>query len=173
MHVRKLLDIVKRSEENDLDSIEDRVESASDEDKSQYQSFNWRAGKDDFDELIQVTDEYVVHARGFTVENEVWLDEYAVRSSHSSLWQQLLQDEYGGSWRNGFPNQTLYWSVTGTGVFLMQYPRIEDLTDEALYRLAHFLKSFNVSGDTQLTWKVNDDESATADVSVLYDLIEG
>lgn len=83
----------------------------------------WMTDPVTWDELPQVTDDYVVHARGFVVDSDIWLDPFAVRSGHKKLWREVVSDEYDIDWnghRDTTPESVLYWSITGSSVLIVQ-----------------------------------------------------
>lgn len=116
---------------------------------------NWRTRPRKWNDLVQVTDSYVVHARGFTIGEDVWIDHYAVHGGHKSWWNKKLEDEYDHSWDH---EDVLYWSVTGSGTFIMQYPRFPEASREQKKRLVDFLDVFGYPENEKITWKKTVDE---------------
>lgn len=123
---------------------------------SAYDTYRWRTPKKQWDELVQVTDSYVVHARGWTVENDIWLDEYAVKSGHKKWWSRQLEEEYDGHWTDTYPNQVLYWSITGGSAFILQQPQLDNLTDESVFRLKDTLDELQVPNDCEVHFSDGD-----------------
>lgn len=113
---------------------------------------NWKTSPTQWSELVQVTDSYVVHARGFTVDGDIWLDHYAVNGGHKRWWNNKLEEIYGHSWDH---ENVLYWSVTGSGTFLMQFPRYENATDVQKQNLKKFLKTFGYPENEKFNWKMS------------------
>lgn len=114
----------------------------------------WKTPKKKYSEIPQVTDSYVVHARGFTVGNDIWFDYYALNKGHKFWWNSKLQDEYGFNWDHG---KVLYWSITGSESFIIQYPRYEERTEEDIQRLNNTLDALEVSKNCNIVWASNDD----------------
>jgi len=146
MHTRKLLSVIKDSTDNT--PITESIDGGSKE-------FNWITEEKEFQDLIQVTSDYVVHARGFTVGNDIWLDEYAVRGGHSMFWRKVLKDEYQCDYEELLPGDMLYWSVTGSSVFILQYPLYNNAPDETEQYLMEFLDEFGVTEEDRVVWNRN------------------
>jgi hypothetical protein len=103
-------------------------------------NLNWETTPVNWDELVQVTDGYVVHARGFTIDEDIWLDQYALHGGHHAHWNKILMDHYDAEkWEPRVPwpeyvedhlgKETVYWSITGSPSFIIQFPLLEDITE--------------------------------------------
>lgn len=102
--------------------------------------YNWENQFIHYDDLIHTRREYVVHARGFTLDKDVWFDQYAVRQGHSRFWYDIISDNYENAeeWDDVSDN-SLYWSLTGSGSFVLQHPKIENMNQEHTRNLVSFL----------------------------------
>jgi len=121
----------------------------------EYENLNWATSPCMWKDLLQVTDSYVCHARGWTVYDDVYLDRYNVMGEHKRWWSTWLSEEYGCDWRET-DKQTLYWSVTGSSAFLLQFPHYEDIEDEAFGRLIQTLRLMDVPDDAMVQWSTRD-----------------
>lgn len=116
--------------------------------------WNWMMGESSHDEIIQSTDSYVVHARGFTVGADIWFDEYSVHKSHNHLWNEYIRhrydgDEYIGDWDTEKVNvdkPVLYWSITGAASFIVQHPSTYKFDDKSLEQLQLTLEAMGCDG---------------------------
>jgi hypothetical protein len=118
--------------------------------------FEWVPGRVRYGDLPQVRDEYVVHARGFVLDETVLVDPYAVAGGHASSWEAVFADRYGGAdWRDA-ADRYLYWSVTGSGTFFLQHPRRDELSEETVEYLRSFLYAVGVDPDASVAF-VDDD----------------
>lgn len=113
-------------------------------------SLNWETAPKQWDQLIQVTDDYVVHARGWTVEDDILLDEYNAKLEHKRWWKEELGDKYGFSWKD---DRVLYWSITGSNSFIVQYPRYGEHTESHIEQLRATLDELNVPDSINVRWK--------------------
>jgi len=118
----------------------------------------WVLGETTWNDLIQVTDNYVVHARGFTVGDNIWLDEYSVHRSHYHLWDTQMEEfyeaaEYSGRWGEYDPEideSVLYWSITGAPTFIVQHPKTLMFDDRALEQLKGTLQALDCPNDVSV-----------------------
>jgi|GEM_PF-6806419 len=148
-HTRNILDALNKADvEGELiDRVKETTVAESD-----YDELSWFYDERRYDELLQVTDAYVVHARGFTVEDQIVLDEYALNGGHKRWWQQKLADEFDRDWRDDGPNQVLYWSITGSGTFTIQYPGLAAASVESIGRVKQTWDAMGVPDDAQVGW---------------------
>lgn len=102
--------------------------------------YDWKTQFIHYDDLIHTRREYVVHARGFTLDEDVWFDQYAVRKGHSRFWHDIISDNYENAeqWDDVSDN-SLYWSLTGSGSFVLQHPKIENMNKKHTRNLCSFL----------------------------------
>jgi len=157
-HTRNILDALNNA---DIDEqLVDRVREATIDD-SAYDELEWYYDEIQYDDLLQVSDGYVVHARGFTVEDQVVVDQYALNGGHKRWWQQKLVDEFDRDWRDDDPNQVLYWSVTGSGTFTIQYPGLAIASVESIGRIKQTWEAMEVPDDMQIGWLLEIDREAT------------
>lgn len=140
----------------------------------------WKTEKTEWGKLVQITDGYVVHARGFTIGKDIWLDGYAVRVDHSTLWDTVMSEHYedikwSGSGRGTFPDyrglQSLYWSITGLGSFLMQAPKLTDIKPEAVARLSMLLDELKTPEDADINWYIDETDSVRVTKSRLPEVV--
>lgn len=110
----------------------------------------WRTPRVPWSDLPQITDSYVVHARGFTIDGDVWFDPYSVRSSHSGLWSDVVSDHYDIEWDGSGHeiDEVLYWSITGSETFVIDHPPRDD--NEA--RITELLDELEVPDDAHVRW---------------------
>jgi len=120
----------------------------------------WKTPKRPLDEIIQDTDDYVVHGRGFLIENELWFDELASRGGHLRWWYGHLQHVYGtDDWNDQdvFDTVNIYFSITGASEFLLQHPEPEDFERETWKRLKWLIvDEFGFHVDQSFTWDMQD-----------------
>lgn len=167
MHARRILNSIKNSEEPedvDVDRITDTSNSPLFD-----KEFSWKTAKKPFSELTQVQDDYVVHARGFTVDTDVWLDEYAVLGGHKMAWKQVIGKIYDKPYEYYLPDNMLYWSVTGSSTFVLQHPTYYNAPDGTAQYLKDFLLEFEVPEDSRVSWNINRESSVSFDAKKLYD----
>lgn len=90
-------------------------------------------------ELPQVADDYVVHARGFTIGDDIHLDAASLRLEHHRWWNDHLRHHHDApEWPPGerwptyadreVSEPSLYWSINGNNLILLQHPRISRAT---------------------------------------------
>lgn len=149
------------------------IETAIDE-----PTWDWQTPPRQWDELLQVTDDYVVGARGYCIGTDVWLDEYAVFGGHSGLWNRQMVDAYEiDSWDATeeldwfdaqFADTMYYWSVTGGQNVVVRYPRLAQTTDRQVAMLGYFFRDgLGAPGDAALVWSIDDrDETITTGTSL-------
>lgn len=115
----------------------------------------WRLGETTWADLPHVTDNYVVHARGFVVGDEIWFNPLALFGGHRRFWNEYLADEYDTDTWDDFDRQTLYFSITGAPVFTIQHPSPDEVTPEAVGRLDALLAELAVPDDAHVHWKTD------------------
>lgn len=141
-----------------------------------YDDLVWKTEPTSWDDLIQVRAEYVIHARGFTVGPDVWLDEYSLYGDHANLWRQALERTYdddfptwdGDSYETLPRDDVLYWSVTGAPSLLVQYPYVEAATGDDIARAAMLCVTLNVPPDARVSWAVSENRRHTITAETLY-----
>lgn len=129
-------------------------------------NLNWQTPPKLFEETVQVTDGYVVHGRGWTIGEDIWFDEYALRSGHHSHWNNVLKDEYGfpewpggmdwSKYAEGIDPYVVYWSITGAPTFLVQFPFFNDMEERHWELLGATLEEMQVPTDDLVTFDNND-----------------
>lgn len=121
----------------------------------------WKTEPTTWDELIQVTDDYVVHARGFTIDEDIWLDEYSLRLGHHRCWNDLVRHEYGYpkwpdnvSWTlysaQNIDRPAIYWSIIGDSMFTVQYPRLRNMGRERFALVEGTLEALEIDPDAEV-----------------------
>lgn len=122
--------------------------------EKKYDEVVWKTPHKKIPELVQTTDDYVVHARGIMVDNEVWFDEYCIATGHLNAWNKDIRNEYGlprvtpnRDWNEYqleyFEDIPLYFSYTGSNTFILKYPHRQLLTDDGRWRLYLLLESMD------------------------------
>lgn len=139
-------------------------------DESAFDELSWATPESTYDSLIQVTDSYVVHARGFTVEQDIWLDEYAINFGHKRWWLTQIEDIYERSWDEHNPHDVLYWSITGASKILVQAPGFNTVSREGVARMMQTLAALDVPDDARISWAMESDgsESWSGTAAELY-----
>lgn len=122
---------------------------------------NWKTPKVDVSESIHFEDDYVVHGRGFTIGDDIWYDEFAVYGGHIRLWNNVIVEEYDRfketkKWptRINYPDDDiLYWSITGEGVFILQYPVVEHMDRGHIDMLVDTLDEIGFPDDAAVSFQ--------------------
>lgn len=125
---------------------------------------NWKTEPIDYDDLLQVTDNYVVHARGFTIGNDIWFDQYALRLGHHRYWNDVVRYEYNfpewepyTSWTlyssQNIRQNTVYWSIVGSGLIVIQYPRLRSMGEHCYELAVKTLEAMNVPDNTEVRFE--------------------
>lgn len=131
-----------------------------------------------WNQLPQVTDNYVVHARGFSLGNKIWFDAYNLHSEHTHLWndcvsQETEYDQYDGDWptfleRTNFDEPWLYWSISSPGQLLIQHPQLEDISDDQFQQIADLVNALNIPKDAIITFS-RDTEAHSMYAELIYE----
>lgn len=130
----------------------------------------WKTEPRQYEDLIQITDEYVVHARGFTIGSDIWLDEYSLRLGHHRYWNDVLRYEYGcPEWESGvswtlysanqIEQENIYWSILGSGLITIQYPRLRNMDEEEFELVMKTLDELDVPDSTEVRFESVIEES--------------
>lgn len=118
---------------------------------------NWKSEPTVLPDTVQFTDNYVRHARGFTIGEDIWFDEYSLYSTHMYLYNEIVgphyeKPSYDDSWPEyvdeayaGEPSP-LYWSVMGNETVTLQHPRAGRMDAEAWQRLYWLIQEFEAPG---------------------------
>lgn len=140
--------------------------------RAAYTEFEWRLEETTYRDLVQMDpDATNRNARGFVVEDEVWFKEIPPRD-HSEWYDDVIRDEYGRELDSTDPNLILYVKVPTPGQFLVPQPVWQRVDSEAVCRLAHFLRAFEVPRHVDVYWRVNDHGSMRNQASAYYELID-
>lgn len=131
-----------------------------DEIVEKFDKLNWRCmPKKKAEDTVQYKHDYVVHSRGFVIDNDVWFDEYNINMGHNYFWNKHIGDEYGlpdynGEWvpyrKEHFDEDDpmpIYFSITGSNVLLVQHPRVEWMDGETVHRLKMLVDDFELPDD--------------------------
>lgn len=126
-------------------------------------------------ELPQVTDSYVVHARGFSVGSDLWLDAYNLYEEHSKHWNELVRHEYDypelsvdwEDYADSIDEPYLYWSITGTSTLIIQHPHADTFTEDEVQLLYDIVTTLQIPGDVRVVCGVTNDDVESMDVSRL------
>lgn len=111
----------------------------------------WKFGETTADNIQQIKEQLTVHARGFVVGTDVWFDEYAVMMGHKYAWEQIIQQYYDGlNWVDVSDNG-LYFSIVGSGSFVLQHPIGYNITQKHLETLYALCELMEFDADYTLT----------------------
>lgn len=132
--------------------------------KDEIDELNWMTDKVLYYDLPQITDNYVVHARGFVINRDVWLDPFSLRMSHGRLWRYCICPHYGYEWgMNPFDweqyddiDGLVYFSITGSGSFLVPHPRMVNVNSMDVGLLDALLRDLEVPNNLSIYWTVDD-----------------
>lgn len=99
----------------------------------------WRFGETTADDIVHIESQICNHARGFVLDNDIWFDQYAVMMGHRFAWNSHISPHYpeAEKWIDVSDNG-LYFSITGSGSFILQHPIGHNITQkhlETLYAL--------------------------------------
>lgn len=130
--------------------------------EKKYDDLVWKTRPRELNETVQFSDNYVVHGRGFLIENDVWFDEYTITGGHMPFYNEYIRHhydkpEYPGDWpehvRKEYEGEDvpLYWSTTGAGSFLLQHPRYSNMDSEAWHRLYLLLEDMDADPTQPIT----------------------
>lgn len=148
-------------------------------------SLTWMTEEKSWDELIQITDNYVVHARGFTIGDDLYLDEYSLRSEHHRWWNDIVRHyynlpEYGRrqNWNvyagKNIEQTWVYWSINATGMFLLQNPKKEYLDEETFNLAMETLDALDTPEDAVVKFEPSrsDDDSASSHAQAILKKVD-
>lgn len=136
-----------------------------------------------WDELPQVTDDYVVHARGYSVSDKIWFDIYSFHTDHMNLWNKEVredldypkyEDELWVDYAEEHVDEPwLYWCVTGSGGLTIQRQSLEDMTAEQMQLIADIVLELQIPEDESVTfYDCITEKSAELELVELYDIIQ-
>lgn len=121
----------------------------------------WAFGETVADDIQQMADQLTVHARGFVLETDVWFDEYAVMMGHKYAWNTKISKHYDeDSWVDVSDN-CLYFSLGGTGSFILQHPIGHNITQKHLETLLAFCNLVEFEDDYILKLRHEDYDTYT------------
>lgn len=115
-----------------------------------------------WDELPQVTDDYVVHARGYNVSDMMWFDVYNFCTDHMNLWNKEVrdvldyppyEDEEWVSYADKYVEEPwLYWCVTGGSGFTIQRQVLDDMTEDQMQLVFDVIEELQIPEDETVTF---------------------
>lgn len=132
-------------------------------------TLKWKTSPTRYDQTVQYTDSYVVHGRGFTIDEDIWFDQYALHAGHHSHWNEIIRHEYDlprweprqqwEKYAEEIDPTVVYWSITGAPTFLIQHPNDSYIEQRHWKLLAKTLDAMAVSDDERLTLRMEDGAS--------------
>lgn len=136
-----------------------------------------------WNELPQVTDNYVVHARGYNVSDKMWFDVYSFHPDHMNLWNKEVRHELDypkyedEKWVDyadeNVDESWLYWCVTGSSGLTVQRQSLKDMTQGQMQLILDIVLALRVPEEESVSfYDYITERSSNLDISRLYDMIQ-
>lgn len=133
------------------------------------EDLEWRFGETTADDIQHVKSQLCSHARGFVLDNEIWFDQYAVMMGHRFAWNSFVSHHYPDDekWVDVSDN-ALYFSFTGSGNFVIQYPIGNNLTKKHLETLYALCQKLELDPEYDILLRNEEYDSRTNNNDVTY-----
>ncbi|MFB6236949.1 MAG: hypothetical protein ABEH81_01125 [Halopenitus sp.] len=108
----------------------------------------------DWEDLPQIKDGYVVHARCFIIDGDVWIDHYNLMVSLDHWWKRSLSQKYDyDSYKN---DDVIAFQISASEAISVVHPTLDEDCGRQKWCLGRFLEEMGANEDTKIHWGEGD-----------------
>lgn len=116
-----------------------------------YESLEWQSEKVSYTDLPQLMESTIRAGRAFIVEDRVYL-ETMPELGHKSVWNETVRPVENEAFDAEREEPVVLIRMSPSGSLVVHLPKISDVTESVLVRVALFARELGVSEDAFVEW---------------------